>query len=616
MLAPPPRLTIDQLLALHPWVNLEPPQWSANGRHIAFVSTLGGQQDIWRIPYDGGFPVRLTAGMGSVRFLGSPQAKTSPDGRTIAYISEEGGTAELWLWLAASGQSRQVTRLAGQNLNAYSWAPDSHSLVFSGARDGVFDIYRVQVDDGRTTRLTRGDRYSVYPVVTPDGAEVLFVRLDDRWANHDIVAIPANGGAERVIARDEDFFDYHYGKTFGYPLVSPDGQSLLFRSHRSGWINYWQVPLAGSEPTALCAQDADQSEAQWSPDGRHVAFISNSNGTLAVVVVDADGGNPRRVVDPDIGACAYPQWSPDGQALAYLFQSPTRPLDLYTVSVADGQVAQLTESLPGGPMASELVAPQKIHYTSFDGLAIPAYLYRPPHLATGQRAPAILWIHGGPTSQYADTLAPYAQFFAQQGYFILMPNLRGSSGYGKAFEDLNNGDWGHGDLKDVLAGADYLKALPDVDADHLGITGTSYGGCMSMSAVCFAPGAFQAAIPMSGYADWVQTYGEQELRHIKLLEYEFGPFDSHADVYRKCSPFYSVKAVRTPTFVLHGEGRPPSSAASRLFAQALEREYKTVQYKAYPDEGYYVQSLAGTRQMWLDMLAWFDRYLKDTPEAL
>ena len=135
-------------------------------------------------------------------------------------------------------------------------------------------------------------------------------------------------------------------------------------------------------------------------------------------------------------------------------------------------------------------------------------------------------------------------------------------------------------------------------------------GCMSMSAVCWAPGAFQAAIPMSGYADWVHAYHEQELRHIKLLEYEFGPFETHEPVYRHCSPIHDARQAVTPTFVIQGEGLLPKSEASRLFAAALEKEYKTVKFKAYPNEGYYVTSLAGTRQMWLDMLGWFDQYLR------
>ena len=143
----------------------------------------------------------------------------------------------------------------------------------------------------------------------------------------------------------------------------------------------------------------------------------------------------------------------------------------------------------------------------------------------------------------------------------------------------------------------------------MAITGVSYGGIMSMAAVSFAPGYFQASIPASGYGDFVHMKAEQELRHIKLLEYEFGTLEAHADVYRKCSSILMVHQATTPCFLIHGVGKYPHSAASREFALALEREYKTFAYKTYPGETYYVASPANVRQMLLDMDDFFRTYL-------
>jgi dipeptidyl aminopeptidase/acylaminoacyl peptidase len=628
-------LTIDQILATRSWVAADLPQWWAGSQvdpprdfgggdssrahggaegvapsasQVAFVSGLGGETDMWSVDAGGGFPLRLTEGMGGVRFLGTRIPRVSPDGRWIAYLSERTGAAEIWLWPTNGGSIRRLTHL-GNNINSVSWAPDSQSVVLDCNRYGAFDIYHVSVPDGKTTRLTQRALYEVYPVFMPDGQNIVYVRLDEHWVDHEVVMIPATGGEERVIACDKRFFDYHYGRTFGHPLIAPDGKSLLFRSHRSGWINYWRVPIAGGEPKPLCAEEADQSDAVWSPDGKSVALCSNHNGTISLQIVDAGSGSARALVAPGMGMCALPQWSPDSTRVAYLAQTPTAPLDLWVVSVKDGAARQLTQSMLGGGAERRLISPEKIAYKSFDGLTINAYLYK-PHLKPGEKAPGILWIHGGPTSQYSDTYAPNMQFFAQQGYAVLAPNIRGSSGYGRHFEDLNDGDWGHDDLRDVIAGVEYLKRLDYVNPQAMGITGTSYGGCMSMSAVCFAPGVFQAAIPASGYADWVAMYDEQELRHVKLLEYEFGPIETHKHIYRKCSPYYAVKQATTPTLVIHGEGGLPRSSASADFVKAMEKEYKTVRYKTYPHEGYYVGSLANTRQMWLDMLDFFDEFLK------
>jgi len=605
-------MTLDQILTIGglgsgPYGGGDVVRWSPDGLELLVAAAIGGELGLWLIPRAGGFPRRVTTAPIALPFLASPMQSWSPNGRLVAYLAEHAGATELWLWERATGRQRPLTRL-GNHISSYSWAPDGASLLVASNQLGRYDIYRVALADGSAARLTDDARYEVSPVSTPDGARVLYVRLDEHWADHEVVSIAASGGDERVLATDQDFFDYHYGRTFGAPLVAPDGRMALFRSHRSGWINYWAAPTDGGEPRQLCPQASDQSGAAWSPDGWRVAFISNQNGTLALWLCDADGSNARALVTPELGVCQAPAWSPDGATIAFLQSSPTDTQDLWIVDVASGAAARLTDSLPVG-LRGRLSRPEKIAYPTFDRLTINAYLYRPARQEPGARCPAVLLIHGGPTSQFYDALDPLAQYLAQRGYAVLLPNIRGSSGYGKQFEDLNNRDWGHGDLKDAIAGADWLRAQDWVDGAHIGITGTSYGGCLSMSAVCNAPGQFQAAAPHAGYADWVFVMGEQERRHLQLMHYEFGSFPEQIEVYRHCSPINNVRQVQTPTLVLHGEGQLPRSDDSRRFVEAMRREYKTVEYKVYPGECYYVRTRANLRQMYMDMVDFFDRYL-------
>ena len=356
------------------------------------------------------------------------------------------------------------------------------------------------------------------------------------------------------------------------------------------------------------------------PDGRWIAYVENYNGTLDLRIIPADGGEPRVLVSPEMGVCAAPSWSPDSTKIAYLLGTPGAPNDVWTVDIETGATRQYTQSVPGGGVATRLVVPEKVSYESFDGETIQAYLYQPPDREPGEQFPGLLWIHGGPTAQFLDTFQPQVQYFVRQGYVVLMPNVRGSTGYGRRFEDLNNGDWGHGDLKDVVAGVDYLKMLDAVDSENFGITGTSYGGIMSMAAVAWAPpGTFKASIPCSGYGDFLHMAGEQELRHVKLLEYELGYLPDAADIYRKCSSIFDLAGSTVPCFVLHGRGKYPGSSSGIDFALALEANYKPFWYKAYPGETYYVASRANVREMLGDMSAFFDLYLKgkahDLPEG-
>ncbi len=602
-------LTVDQILAIRSLGGAERPQWSPDGSQIAFVSSLSGGPELWSADLANGLLTRLTVGMGSVGHLATFLPQWSPDGSMIAYVSAKSGVDEIWLWHADGAADTQLTRL-GARIEAFSWSPDSQAIAVTSNCYGVFDIYRVEVSTGETARLTNDRHYEVYPSFTPDGAHILYVRLNESWTDHDVIRMDTAGGNASVILKDTNFFDYHYGRTFGTPLVSPDGTTFLFRSQRSGWINIWAAPTAGGKPWQVAAADADQSDAAWSSDGRWIAYVENHNGTLDLRMVAAEGGAPRVIVAPEMGVCGAPSWSPDGKQLSYLYGTPTTPNDVWTVAVADGTRRQLTHSMLGGGVAAHLVTPEKIVYKSFDGLQINAYLYRPRHV-TSRQHPGIVWVHGGPTSQYLDTFQPQVQFFVQAGYVVLQPNIRGSSGYGRQFEDLNDRDWGHADLRDVIAGAEHLRSLSEVDAKHIGITGTSYGGIMSMDAVAFAPpGDFQAAIPCSGYGDFLHMADEQELRHLKLLEFELGKLPEAEAIYRRCSSIYSLAEATTPCFLIHGEGRYPGSSSSRDFAAVLEANYKPFWYKVYPGETYYVASPANVRQMLIDMRAFFDFYLK------
>ena len=603
-------LTVDQLLSIESVVG-GAPAWSPDGEDLLITSSLAG--GLAMLPLDGGFPTRVPLNMGSAgHFQASQMAGFSPTGHWISYVSNKSGAPEIWLWSSEDGSEIQLTDLGGR-INSMTWSPDERWIVFAGDRHGNYDIWKVSVPDGRVHRLTNDKRYEVFPTWTPDTREILYVRLSEDWADHDVIQIDAAGAAEaRIVTSDRDFFDYGAGTKFGYPRVSPDGQTVLFPSHRSGWINYWTVPRSGGEPRAIAAASADQGEARWSPDGRSILYTENHNGHHDLRVVSSDGGEPRVVVAPESGRITNPAWSPDGREIAYMFASLTRPADLYVASASSGVSRALTQSMPAGNLESRLVVPEKVRYASTDGYQIDGYLYRPQGLRPGERAPGIMWIHGGPTGQYHDTFQQDVQYFAQRGYAVLLPNIRGSSGYGKSFEDGNNGCWGHCDLEDVVAGADYLKTLPYVNPDKIGITGTSYGGIMSMYAVAFAPDVFQASIPGSGYSDWVHFYkGENELRHIKLLEYELGAFETSEDVWANSSAIHAVADVSTPVLLVHGVGLYPGSDQSEIFAQALENHYKPFQYQTYDGEFYYVRGKANRRQMLLDMEDFFNQFLKD-----
>lgn len=601
-------LSVDQILSIRSVAAAEPPRWSPDGTRVLYVSTQRDTSELWSVSADGGFPTRLTVGAGDGGT--APRIPLwSPDSTYVSCVSRKSGNDEVWLWPLNGDVASQLTSLGGR-IHSMSWSPDGSSVAVSCNRYGSYDVYLVEVPSGRAIRLTDGPLYAVNPVFTPDGQQVLYVRLDDKWEDHQVLSIGLDGSGEEIVVQDTDFFDYSYGATFGYPLVSSDGERVLFRSQRSGHINIWTAPVAGGEPEPLAPDEAEQGEAAWSPTGQQVVYTSNHNGTLELRVADASGGESRALFSPEMGVCSSPQWSPDGSQVVFRFGTPTSPTELHVVSLEDGHIRQRTDAGVADSIAERLTVPEKVTYESCDGLNIHAYLYSPNGRKEDKKHPGLLFVHGGPTNQFSDDFQPYVQYFVQRGYVVLLPNVRGSSGYGKAFEELNDRDWGGGDLKDAIAGAEFLKGLGYVDPDAIGITGTSYGAILSMCAVTFAPGVFQAAVPMSGYSDWPRLRHVLELRHMKLLEHEFGPYDGNEEVWYRSSPFYRVKDATTPTFVLHGEGREDWPETSQDFAVEMKRQYKTCEYKVYPNDGFYVSTLTNVRQMLMDSADFFDRYLR------
>ncbi len=592
------------------------PQWAPDGSRITFVSASGDLAGV--DPDTGSFEVltpNLTlSGVGS---LGAPQPVWSPDGRFVAYTTDRDGAPDIYLWSAEDGSDRRLTRLSAR-ANGLAWSPDGKWIAFAGDRFGNMDIWKVSVPGGEAHRLTHDALYEGYPSWAPDGGALFYVRMDDRWVDHDVIEVTPDGANPRTVVADRGFFDYRAGRAFGAVQPSPDGEHLLFRSQRSGWLNFWIAPREGGEARPVAASDHDQSDARWSPDGAWISYTENRGGVHSLRLAAADGSGSRVLLERETGAALRPEWSADGDRISYTFETPARPAELFVLDVASGESA-LTHSEIGADADPAIGLPEKISYPSTDGLTIEAYVHRPPDAAPGERFPAMVWIHGGPTSQFDDQFRRHQQvhFFAQRGYVVLMPNIRGSSGYGLAFEDLNNGCWGHCDLEDVLAGVDYLKTRSDVDPDRIGVTGTSYGGIMTMAAVAFAPGVFQAAISLSGYGDMTEFHATvHELQHIKLVEYELGPYPENLDTYLNSSSILKAHQVTTPTFVIQGEGvaadwrlREDQPQAALNFARKLDQHYKIVRYKAYPGEGYYVYGRQNTIHKLHDMLDFFEEFL-------
>ena len=323
-------------------------------------------------------------------------------------------------------------------------------------------------------------------------------------------------------------------------------------------------------------------------------------------MVAVEGGAPRTLVAPEMGVATNPAWSPDGRRISFTLDDPRQPPDLHVVDVPGGVVTRLTKSLEDESLVNALFTPEKVSYPSTAGLTIQPYLYRPPGPVPPGGHPSIVWVHGGPTSQFDDGWRRHWQphYFVKHGYAVLLPNIRGSSGYGLDFEKANRRCWGRCDMEDLVAGVEYLEQLPDINGERVAVTGTSYGGFMSLAATTFAGGVFRAsAATVSGYADRLRWAEEvYNIAGINLMAYDLGWVEENRETYRYVSPFHHARDMDTPLLIIGAPGDTPM----RPFADEAARWYKPVRYEGYPNVG-------GTesRKQWMPrVLAFFDRPLR------
>jgi dipeptidyl aminopeptidase/acylaminoacyl peptidase len=431
-------------------------------------------------------------------------------------------------------------------------------------RDGAWPLPLVTLN---------GDVREARPAPGGDAVAFVFRPADDpnRW---DLRIVNVKTGKIRLLSgapRQKDWF----------PRWSPDGKSIAFLSQRGGWDHAWLIGADGSGLRQLTAMSSDIADLAWSPDGSRLACTVNRGGIFDLCIIDVSTG---QLTDFSRGGgfFSHPNWSPDGSFLTVEYENPTQPPDIYRLQFPGGQLTQLTFSNPPVLAKHALVKPQPVSYASFDGTQIHALLYKPAR----PNGAAIVYPHGGPSSQYIHDWDIFAQYFVAKGYTYLAPNYRGSTGYGVAFEQANYSDWGGGDMRDALHAARYLHTLDWIDAQRIAIYGGSYGGYMT--ALCLARD------PDYLYACGISKYGDGHIesswalckRDLRIYtEMMLGKPGLNRQAYINGSPIFQVENTRKPVLILHGladDVVPPE--ASEIWMEELRRHGKTFEYKTYAGE--------------------------------
>ncbi len=588
------------------------PAWSPDGTEVVFTTNLTGRLNLWKVSAAGGFPIQLL--QSEDRQSG---AVWSPDGKWIVFDQDFGG-GELYDLFAVSrdgGELINLTNTPDISETGAQWSPDG-SMIALEYRPKSASAVNIALLDWKTREVHKltdeqtSNREWVGAIWSRDGKTIYATRANAGHTDSDVYRIDvASGNTENLTPHQGDIL-------YSVSSVSPDGKTLLVSSNeKGGYENVALLDVATKQRTWVTDLKWEARGGDFSPDGKSFTYVVNADGRTNIFVVDRKSGHKEKVTFPE--GITVPDgnphaFSPKGDRLLVSHQSSTEPADLWVYDIASKKPRQLTFSAVASLNPSRLPASQLVHYKTFDGKTISAFLWMPFNLKRDGTNPGIVLPHGGPTGQTVDSFSKTAAALASRGYVCIAPNVRGSTGYGMEFQRANYKDLGGGDLQDEVYAARFLAATGYVDPAKIGITGGSYGGYMAMIAIGRTPDVWGAAVELFGITDWLT---EQEHEEPTLQQYDqsiLGDPVKDRKSYEDASPIKYFKNAKAPLLILQGTNdiRDPKEEAEQA-ETILKQEGKVVDSHYYPDEGHGFAKRENQIDAMQRTVEWFDRFLKN-----
>jgi dipeptidyl aminopeptidase/acylaminoacyl peptidase len=561
--------------------------WSPDGKSIAFVSNMSGRNNLWLVPAESGWPTQLTI---------SDQRQTnpawSPDGKWIAFQSDYDGD-EQWDIFLVSPKSGQLVNLTNTREVAElspTWSPDGRYLAYmvkpKSASNYELDVYDMVMRKAKhLTSNTPKNLLNVGPMWTKDGKAIVYTQATAKGTDSNVFLADVASAKSTLLTE-------HSGESlYSANDVSPDAKVLITSNAANGYDNAGLLDVATKKITWLTEDKWEVEGGNFSPDGKSVTWIANVDGNTSIFLRDLTGGKNSALPLPKgvntLGG-SDTSFSKDGTKILYDHNGPNAPGDLWVYSLSDGKAQQVTHSLVAGVRSEDMVEPYLVHYPSKDGKwTISAFVYVPFNLPRNGQHPAIVYVHGGPTSQTVNSFSRFIQYVVNQGYLVIAPNYRGSTGYGKEFQRANLFDMGGGDLQDVLAAAEWMKQTGYVDPKKLILMGGSYGGYMTMMGVTKAPDVWAAGVPIVPFVNWTTEIQNEDgvLRESDMAT--LGDPVKNKALFDDRSPINFIDRVKAPLLLLAGghDPRCPQSEAQQV-VDAIKKRGGVVEYKVYENEGH------------------------------
>jgi dipeptidyl aminopeptidase/acylaminoacyl peptidase len=604
--AAPPRpakqYTAEQFLNT---IVVGPPSFSADEKSVVFTSDDSGVPNVYVVPAGGGArPRALTRSKETTRAISA-----FPRDDRILFARDEGGNENEHLYVLDKGKEKDLTP-GKLKATFVDWTRDlSGFYAVTNERDPkFFDLYRYDAQSYQRRLIYRNDQGYALAAVSPDEKWLVF-RKPITTSDNDMYLYDVAAAKLQLISK-------HTAPTVYSPQAfDPESKRLYYTTDEGGEflrLRRYEIATGNREDVAREDWDIDRFRLSW--NGRYRLVLVAEDGRTQVKLAEAATGKPLALPPLPAGEIKDAAFSRSEAKIILRISSDRRPADLYLIDLPTQKVARLTDNLNQQIDPDDLVDAEIVHFKSFDGMTIPNVLWRPHRATPENRAPALVWVHGGPGGQTRAAYSGIIQFLVNHGYVVLGINNRGSSGYGRTFFTADDRKHGHEPLDDCVAAKGYLAQLAYVDPSKIAIVGGSYGGYMTLAALAFRPDEFALGVDLFGPANWVRVlksippYWEAE----RLALYaEIGDPDKDEKMLNEVSPLLHADQIRKPLLVLQGKNDPRVlERESAEIVAAVKKKGIPVEYVVFPDEGHGFQKRKNEIAAAAKILEFLDRHLR------
>jgi dipeptidyl aminopeptidase/acylaminoacyl peptidase len=579
------------------------PTISPGGKDVTFLTDTTGVTQVWRVSTKSGWPDQVTFFPGGVA-----NAAWSPAGDDILVVADNDGDQKYQFFRVRPDGTGLAPLTADPKVRHKwgGWSHDGKTIFYTanGRDERYFDCYLMDVAGKRARRVFEKDAVLDAAALSRDG-RTLAVLATRSEVNFDLYLVDTATGKGRQVAP-------HTGDAkFLVIGFAADGRTLYLATDLDReFVNLARLDVATGELKFLQDEKHDIAAGMLSPDGRWLALTTNRDGYEGLTVWDTRIHEPVRLPKLPRAMVALGGFSADGTQLAVSLNAPTLTDDVWVLDLPGARATQVTFSSLAGIDPKTFVDPELVRYKTFDGREVPAFLYLPKDPPKDHSLPVLLNIHGGPEIQEQPYFWAVYQYFVSRGYAVLAPNIRGSSGYGKAYLALDNGRKRWDALKDIAAAADWIGQQPGLDRKRVAVWGASYGGFATLAMLTHYPDLFACGIDYYGFADFKTFLANTApyRRPIRIAEY--GDPEKDTEFFDKISPLRHVERIKRPLFVVQGANDPivPASESQKL-VEKIKAGGGTVKYVPFADEGHGLSKLSNRIQAFEEMSRFLDQIL-------